>query len=284
MLNFQDLIANLNKYWADKGCLIAQPMDLEVGAGTFHPLTFFRSLGDKPWRTGYVQASRRPTDGRYGDNPLRMQRYYQYQVIIKPAPRDIIQLYIDSLRHAGIDTEKHDLRFVEDDWESPTLGAAGLGWEVWLDSLEVTQFTYFQQLGGIGIQAIPAEITYGLERIAMFIQGKNNVFEIEWCPGVTYGDIHKADEKEFSEYNFEENTEKIKLLWGQFNTFEAEAGRLLDKGLLYPAYENTLKSSHIFNMLDAHGALSISERPAVIKRIRALAARCASLYLERGEK
>ena len=277
---FQDLIKNLNEYWAKKGCLIAQPMDLEVGAGTFHPLTFFKSLGPDPWRVGYVQASRRPTDGRYGDNPLRMQRYYQYQVIIKPSPPDIQKLYTDSLRFVGIDIKKHDIRFVEDDWESPTLGASGLGWEVWLDSLEVTQFTYFQQLGGIELEKTPAEITYGLERIAMILQNKDSVFDLEWSRGVSYGDIHKVSEKEFSEYNFDESPENIKMLWQQFNTYEEEAKRLLEKELLYPAYEHTLKCSHVFNLLDARGALSVSERPAVIKRIRTLASACAALYLK----
>jgi len=275
---FHDLIEKLNKFWKEYGCLIAQPYDIEVGAGTFHPLTFFRSLGDEPWKVGYVQPSRRPTDGRYAENPLRMQRYYQYQVIIKPAPSDIQDLYIKSLRSLGINTKSHDIRFVEDDWESPTLGASGLGWEVWFDSLEITQFTYFQQIGGIELKAIPCEITYGLERIAMFLQNKSDVFELDWSKDYTYGDIHKKGEQEGSAYNFESlDADMASRL---FDVYEHEAQRLLKNRLLLPAYEYMLKSSHIFNLLDARGAISVTERAYYIKRVREIAKACAKLYIE----
>ncbi len=280
-LTFQDLIMALEKYWADKGCLLAQPYDMEVGAGTFHPLTFLRSLDKEPWNVAFVQPSRRPTDGRYSDNPLRAQHYYQYQVILKPAPENVQALYLESLESLGIDLKKHDFRFVEDDWESPTLGASGLGWEVWLDSLEVTQFTYFQQVGGIELEVIPCEITYGLERIAMFIQGEYDLYKLKWDKTHTYGDIHKNDEKEMSRYNFEVSDPQMYI--ELFAAYEKEAKRLLDEKLLTPAYEFTLKTSHAFNMLDARGAVSTTERPTYIARVRNLAKRCAALYLERSK-
>ena len=286
---FHDIIEKLNTFWKQQGCVIAQPYDIEIGAGTFHPLTFLRSLDKRPWKAAFVQPSRRPTDGRYADNPLRMQRYYQYQVIIKPSPADIQDIYIKSLRFLGINTKAHDIRFVEDDWESPTLGASGLGWEVWLDSLEITQFTYFQQMGGFELSPISCELTYGLERIAMFLQNKKDVFELQWSKDVTYADIHREDEKDCSRYNFEElDTEMAMKL---FDTYEHESKRLLGTGpkgtgpkgtgLVLPAYENMLKTSHIFNLLDARGAISVTERAAYIGRVRELAKSCAKLYMER---
>lgn len=273
---FQDIIERLNRFWKAQGCMIAQPYDMEVGAGTFHPLTFFRSLGDGPWRVGFVQPSRRPTDGRYADNPLRMQRYYQYQVVIKPSPDDIQDLYLKSLRFLGINPKAHDIRFVEDDWESPTLGASGLGWEVWLDSLEITQFTYFQQMGGFELKVVPCELTYGLERIAMFLQNKKDVFELKWNAETTYADIHKRDEQESCEYNFQAlDAETAARL---FDIYEKESKRLLNSGLLLPGYENMLKTSHIFNLLDARGAISVTERASYIGKVRELARSCATLY------
>ena len=278
MVYFQDLIHKLNEFWSDYGCVIAQPFDVEVGAGTFHPLTFFRCLGSEPWKVAYVQPSRRPTDGRYAVNPLRTQKYYQYQVILKPAPADVQELYKKSLLYVGIDLGEHDLRFVHDDWESPTLGATGLGWEVWLDTLEVTQFTYFQQVAGVSLDPISAEITYGLERIAMFITGKENAFELDWNQDVTYADIHQEEERQFCIYNFEEsNTE---ALWNLYRIYASEAERLLERGLFYPAYEFMLKCSHTFNLLDAKGAISVSERANLIAQIRSLARRCGDQYLK----
>ncbi len=277
-INFQELIHKLNEFWSQQGCVIAQPLDMEVGAGTFHPLTFFRCLGDRPWKVAYVQPSRRPTDGRYANNPLRTQRYYQYQVILKPAPYDVQELYKKSLLYVGIDLSKHDLRFVHDDWESPTLGATGLGWEVWLDTLEVTQFTYFQQMAGKDLNPVSAEITYGLERIAMFITGKENAFDLDWNSHIKYGDLHKEEERQFCKYNFEESN--IDLLWELFYLYEKEANRLLDKELYYPGYEYLLKTSHVFNLLDARSGISVSERANLIGKIRALAYRCADLYLK----
>ncbi len=274
---FQDLIHKLNEFWGDYGCVIAQPIDIEVGAGTFHPLTFFRCLGPKGWKVGYVQPSRRPTDGRYANNPLRTQKYYQYQVILKPAPSDVQELYKKSLLYVGIDLGKHDLRFVHDDWESPTLGASGLGWEIWLDTLEVTQFTYFQQMAGYQLDPISVEITYGLERIAMFITGKHNAFELQWNRDVYYKDIHQLEEEQFCRYNFEESN--VKLLQQLFDIYEQEAIRLAKEELFYPAYEFMLKTSHTFNLLDARGLISVSERPNIIARIRALAKTIAGLYL-----
>ena len=279
--DFQNLILKLSDYWASKGCLIVQPYDLEVGAGTFSPHTFLRALGPEPWKAAYVEPSRRPTDGRYGENPHRLQHYYQYQVILKPAPDNCQDLYLGSLRYVGIPVEKYDIRFAEDDWESPTLGAWGLGWEVWLDSLEITQFTYFQQCGGIDLEMISCEITYGLERIAMFLQGKQSVYDIQWNEHLTYGDVHKQSEIEFSKYNFE--AADIPTLLKHFEDFEREAKRLLEQSLVLPAYDLCLKTSHTFNMLDARGAVSATERPRYIGRVRALARGCAEGYLKTRE-
>ncbi|MBI4227893.1 MAG: glycine--tRNA ligase subunit alpha [Candidatus Omnitrophica bacterium] len=281
VVTFQELVLRLTRYWADRGCLVAQPYDLEMGAGTFHPLTFFKALGPDPWRTAFVQPCRRPTDGRYAQNPLRAQHYYQYQVILKPAPDDVQALYLDSLKALGVDLAAHDVRFVQDDWESPTLGAWGLGWEVWLDGLEVTQFTYFQQIGGVDLNPISAELTYGLERIAMFLQGRLDLYALQWDATHTYGDVHKQDEIECSAYNFEQaNTD---LLRRYFTEAEQEAKRLLNATppLLLPAYEQLLKTSHAFNLLDARGAVSTSERPVLIAGVRGLAKRCAEAYVER---
>lgn len=281
-MNFQELILNLQKFWSDYGCVIAQPYDVEVGAGTFNPHTFLRCLGPEPWKVAYVEPSRRPTDGRYGENPNRLQHYYQFQVILKPSPDDVQEVYLESLRAVGVEIEKHDIRFVEDDWESPTLGAWGLGWEVWLDGMEITQFTYFQQVGGFDLKPVSAEITYGLERIAMFIQKKNSVFELEWAPGVTYGEVHLETERQWSKFNFEEAD--VALHFKLFDEFEREALRLLEKGLVYPAYDYVLKCSHTFNILDARGAISVSERAAYIGRVRNLARKTAQAYLELREK
>jgi glycyl-tRNA synthetase alpha chain len=269
-LSFQDIIMNLQKFWGRYGCVILQPYDLEVGAGTFHPATTLRSLGPKPWKAAYVQPSRRPTDGRYGKNPNRLQRYYQFQVIIKPSPDNIKQTYLKSLAAIGIDIKNHDIRFIEDDWESPTLGAAGLGWEVWCDGMEITQFTYFQQMTGLECKPIPVELTYGLERLCMFVQGKNNVFDLEWNDnGVKYKDIFFQAEKEFSAYNFEHaNTE---TLLKNFEIAEKECNALLDKNLALPAYDQCLKASHLFNLLDARGVIGVAERTGYINRIRDLA-------------
>lgn len=281
-LNFQEIILKLQNYWAERGCLLMQPYDIEVGAGTFNPATFLRSLGPEPWRAAYVEPSRRPTDGRYGDNPNRLQHYYQFQVILKPAPDDSQQVYLDSLKELGIDLVGHDVRFVEDDWESPTLGATGLGWEVWLDGLEITQFTYFQQVGGIELEPISLELTYGLERIAMFIQKKESVFDLTWSDGLTYGDVHHEDEVEFSTYNFEEADVQMHLKL--FDTYEQEAKRLLDKDLVLPAYDYVLKCSHTFNVLDARKAIGVAQRTRYIARVRNLARRCAEGYLKLREK
>jgi glycyl-tRNA synthetase alpha chain len=280
-LTFQELILKLSEYWGKQGCLLVQPYDLEVGAGTFSPHTFLRALGPEPWKAAYVEPSRRPTDGRYGENPHRTQHYYQYQVILKPSPQDAQDLYLNSLRYVGIPVEAYDLRFVEDDWESPTLGAWGLGWEVWLDSLEITQFTYFQQCGGINLDPISCEITYGLERIAMFLQNKQSIFDIHWNGQVTYGEVHLESEREFSKYNFEEAN--IKILLSQFNQHESEAKRLAEHELFLPAYDFCLKTSHMFNLLDARGAVSTTERPRYIGRVRSLARRVAEGYLKKRE-
>ncbi len=280
-MNFQDVIFNLSKYWAQKGCVLVQPFDMEVGAGTFHPATFLKVLGPSPWKVAYVQPSRRPTDGRYGENPNRLGHYYQYQVILKPSPLEVQEIYIGSLRELGIDPSEHDIRFVQDDWESPTLGASGLGWEVWLDGMEITQFTYFQQVGGIRLDPVSVEITYGLERIAMFLQEKDNVFELVWTDAVTYGDIHKASEYELSKYNFE--LADVKMLLAVFEMFESESLRLIKQGLTLPAYEYCLKCSHIFNILDARGSISVAERAQYIERIRNLAKSCAKTYLKQSE-
>ena len=275
---FQDTILNLQKFWSKKGCIILQPYDMEVGAGTFHPATTLRSLGTKPWKAAYVQPSRRPTDGRYGDNPNRLQHYYQFQVLIKPSPENIKKLYLNSLSTIGIDHNDHDIRFVEDDWESPTLGAAGLGWEVWCDGMEITQFTYFQQMTGIECKPVPVEITYGLERLCMFVQGKNNVFDLDWNnEGVKYKEVFFQAEKEFSAYNFEfANTD---LLLKNFENTENECKSLLEKKLSLPAYDQCLKASHIFNLLDARGVIGVAERTSYITRIRELAKGCGALWL-----
>ena len=275
---FQDTIFNLQKFWSKQGCIILQPYDMEVGAGTFHPATTLRSLGPKPWKAAYVQPSRRPTDGRYGENPNRLQHYYQYQVIIKPSPKNIKQLYLKSLATIGIDVKNHDIRFVEDDWESPTLGAAGLGWEVWCDGMEITQFTYFQQMTGIECKPVPVEITYGLERLCMFVQGKNNVFDLDWNnEGIKYKEVFFQAEKEFSAYNFEfANTD---TLLKSFENTENECKSLLEKKLSLPAYDQCLKASHIFNLLDARGVIGVAERTGYITRIRELAKGCGALWL-----
>ena len=277
-LSFQDIIMNLQKFWGKNGCVILQPYDMEVGAGTFHPATTLRSLGPNPWKAAYVQPSRRPTDGRYGKNPNRLQHYYQYQVIIKPSPKNIKQLYLKSLATIGIDVKNHDIRFVEDDWESPTLGAAGLGWEVWCDGMEITQFTYFQQMTGIECKPVPVEITYGLERLCMFVQGKNNVFDLDWNnEGVKYKEVFFQAEKEFSAYNFEfANTDN---LLKNFENTENECKSLLEKKLSLPAYDQCLKASHIFNLLDARGVIGVAERTGYITRIRELAKGCGALWL-----
>ena len=283
VLSFQNLIFNLQKFWDKQGCIILQPYDLEVGAGTFHPATTLRSLGPKPWKAAYVQPSRRPTDGRYGKNPNRLQHYYQYQVIIKPSPKDIKQLYLKSLVAIGIDSKDHDIRFVEDDWESPTLGAAGLGWEVWCDGMEITQFTYFQKMTGIECKPISVELTYGLERICMFVQKKKNVFDIDWNDnGVKYRDVYLQSEKEFSAYNFDHaNTES---LLKNFDIAEQECKNLLEQKLPLPAYDQCLKASHIFNLLDARGVIAVAERTGYINRIRELAKGAGSGWLENQDK
>lgn len=276
-MNFQDVYFKLERYWADKGCVVQQPYDMEVGAGTMNPATSLRALSPEPWRVAYVEPSRRPSDGRYGKNPNRLQHYYQYQVLIKPAPADIQDLYIQSLVALGIDPSEHDIRFVEDDWENPSIGAWGLGWEVWLDGMEVTQFTYFQQVGGVDMELVPAELTYGLERIAMYIQKVENVYGLNWTGNVSYGDVHLRSEIEYSHYNFE--IADIQMLFQLFNMYEAEAGRVLDKGFVQPAYDYVLKCSHVFNLLDARKAISVTERTGYIGRIRALAGRCCSAYV-----
>tara|TARA_X000000950_G_scaffold134687_1_gene167613 strand:+ start:1267 stop:2214 length:948 start_codon:yes stop_codon:yes gene_type:complete len=279
-LTFQEIIFKLQKFWSDNGCVILQPYDIEVGAGTFHPATTLRSLGTKPWQAAYVQPSRRPTDGRYGENPNRLQHYYQFQVIIKPSPKDIQKLYLKSLTSLGIIYKDHDIRFVEDDWESPTLGASGLGWEVWCDGMEITQFTYFQQMAGFECKPVSAEITYGLERICMYIQNKNNVYDLEWNSfGVKYGDVFLQAEKEFSAYNFEHaNTDS---LLEQFNKVEQESKDLVEKKLCLPAYDQCLKASHLFNLLDARGVISVTERANYINKIRILAKACGELWIEK---
>ncbi len=281
-MNFQELIMTLEKYWADNGCLIQQPYDLEVGAGTFNPATLLRTLGPEPWSVAYVEPSRRPTDGRYGENPNRLGHYYQYQVIIKPSPIDIQDMYLRSLKALGLDPLDHDIRFVEDDWESPTLGASGLGWEVWLDGMEITQFTYFQQAGSIRLDPISVEITYGLERIAMYLQDKENVFDLMWNDQLTYGDVHKKGEWELSVYNFE--TADVDMLVKMFGMQERESIKLSEKGLVLPAYDYCLKCSHTFNILDARGAISVTERTHYIDRIRNLARLAAKNYLVQREE
>ena len=280
-MNFQDLILTLQQYWADQGCVVLQPYDMEVGAGTFHPATFLGAIGPEPTRAAYVQPSRRPTDGRYGENPNRLQHYYQFQVILKPSPLNIQDLYLESLRRIGVDTLVHDIRFVEDNWESPTLGAWGLGWEVWLNGMEVTQFTYFQQVGGLDCKPVTGEITYGLERIAMYLQGVDSVFDLVWTEGVTYGDVFHQNEVEFSAYNFEHAS--VEDLFERFNQFERESQALMEAGLPLPAYDLVLKASHTFNLLDARSAISVTERARYIGRIRNLARAVAQAYYESRE-
>jgi glycyl-tRNA synthetase alpha chain len=283
MLTFQDLILKLQGYWGTQGCALLQPYDMEVGAGTFHTATFLRAIGPEPWNAAYVQPSRRPKDGRYGENPNRLQHYYQFQVAMKPSPADLQDLYLGSLRHAlGIDPKKNDIRFVEDDWESPTLGAWGLGWEVWLNGMEVTQFTYFQQVGGLDCRPVLGELTYGLERLAMYLQGKESVFDLVWVDGVTYGDVYHQNEVEQSRYNFE--LADTAMLFQHFGQFEAEAKRLIEAQCVLPAYEMVIRCSHAFNLLDARGAISVTERAAFIGRVRALARAVAQAYYESREK
>jgi glycyl-tRNA synthetase alpha chain len=276
MLTFQQIILALNQYWDAQGCALLQPYDMEVGAGTFHTATFLRAIGPEPWRAAYVQPSRRPKDGRYGENPNRLQHYYQYQVVLKPSPPNLQELYLGSLRALGIDPTVNDIRFVEDDWESPTLGAWGLGWEVWLNGMEVTQFTYFQQVGGLDCRPVLGELTYGLERLSMYLQAKENVFDLVWVDGVTYGDVYHQNEVEQSKYNFE--LANVEWLLRLFTDCESESKRLVEAGLVLPAYEMVLKCSHTFNLLDARGAISVTERAAYIARVRALARLVAHAY------
>lgn len=280
-MNFQEIYFRLENFWSRQGCVIQQPYDIEVGAGTMNPATALRVIGPEPWRAAYVEPSRRPSDGRYGKNPNRLQHYYQYQVIIKPAPANIQDLYIESLASLGINPDEHDIRFVEDDWENPSTGAWGLGWEVWLDGMEITQFTYFQQLGGIDMENVPAEITYGIERIAMYVQKKDSVYDLEWAGKVKYGDVHLRNEIEQSHYNFE--VADTDMLFRLFAMYEKEAGRILDAGYVLPAYDYVLKSSHTFNLLDARNAISVTERTGYISRVRALACRCAEAYRKQRE-
>jgi glycyl-tRNA synthetase alpha chain len=286
VLTFQDIILTLQQYWAKQGCTIVQPYDMEVGAGTFHPATFLRSIGPEPWNAAYVQPSRRPTDGRYGENPNRGQHYYQFQVVMKPSPENIQELYLESIRKLGIDTNVHDVRFVEDNWESPTLGAWGLGWEVWVNGMEVTQFTYFQQVGGLDCKPVTGEITYGLERIAMYLQGVDSMYDLVWSEGasgkVYYGDVFKQNEVEMSHYNFEEAN--VEELFRQFEFLEKESERLVNKSLPLPAYEMMLKASHVFNLLDARHAISVTERQRYILKIRSLSKGVAESYYAEREK
>ncbi|OFZ69758.1 MAG: glycine--tRNA ligase subunit alpha [Betaproteobacteria bacterium RBG_16_58_11] len=281
MQTFQEIILTLQQYWAKQGCVILQPYDMEMGAGTFHTATFLRALGPEPWKAAYVQPSRRPKDGRYGENPNRLQHYYQFQVVLKPSPDNIQEMYLDSLRALGIDTQVHDIRFVEDDWESPSLGAWGLGWEVWLNGMEVTQFTYFQEVGSLVCKPVLGEITYGIERLAMYLQGVENVFDLTWTPGVSYGDVYHQNEVEQSKYNFEHSN--VNWLFEQFNMFESEAKRLMEAGLPLPGFEQVMKCSHAFNLLDARGAISVTERAAYIGRVRVLARLVAQAYYNSRE-
>lgn len=281
-MNFQDIIMTLHKFWAKKGCLICQPYDLEKGAGTFNPATFLRALGTKPWNAAYVEPSRRPSDGRYGENPNRMQLFYQFQVVMKPSPKNIQQIYLESLKAIGLDPKEHDIRFVEDDWESPTLGAWGLGWEVWIDGMEATQFTYFQQCGGINLNPITVEITYGLERLAMYVQKKDNVYDLQWSDDVTYGEVRLEEEKQWSMYNFE--IADIEMLKKHFTEWEEQVKKLVETSLPLPAYDAVMKCSHLFNLLDARGAISVSERVGYVLRVRTLAKSVAEEYLKMIEK
>jgi len=281
-MTFQEMILTLQKFWAKQKCIIQQPYDVEKGAGTMNPATFLRALGPEPWHVAYVEPSRRPADGRYGDNPNRLFQHHQYQVIMKPSPANIQELYLESLGRLGINPAEHDIRFVEDNWESPTLGAWGLGWEVWLDGMEITQFTYFQQVGSIDVKPVAVEITYGLERLAMYIQGKDNVYDIAWVEGITYGDVFQQNEYEQSCYNFDLSDSQ--MLFTLFDMYEKEAVRIIENGLILPAYDYVLKCSHTFNLLDARGAISVSERTAFIGRVRNMARLCAQAYLEQREK
>jgi len=281
-MNFQDVILSLQKYWAGTGCVLSQPYALEVGAGTFHPATLLRCLGPEPWNVAYVQASRRPTDGRYGDNPMRLQHYYQFQVLMKPSPANVQELYLESLKVLGIDPLDHDIRFVEDDWESPTLGASGLGWGGWLDGMEVTQFTYFQMAGSVEVKPVSVELTYGLERICMYLQGVDSVYDLKWNDELTYGDIFHQQEVEQSTYNFE--VADVDMLLDLFKKYEKEAERIIEEGIVLPAYECCIKCSHLFNLLDARGAISVTERTGYIGRIRNLARICAQGYIEQRER
>jgi len=280
-LTLQQIILALQEYWAEYGCAIVQPYDVETGAGTFNPATFLRALGPEPWKAAYVEPSRRPTDGRYGENPNRLRRHHQFQVLIKPAPADSQQIYLESLRRLGFDLKAHDVRFVEDDWESPTLGATGLGWEVWLDGMEITQFTYFQRVGGIDLDPISVELTYGLERIAMFVQKVEAVFDVAWTEGLSYGELCREEEVEFSRYDFE--AADVPTQSRLFEMYETECGRCLEKGLVLPAYDYVLKCSHAFNLLDARGAIGVAERTSHIARVRALARSVAEAYLAMRE-
>lgn len=280
-MNFQDVILNLQKFWAEQGCLLMQPYDQEVGAGTFHHATLLRALGPEPWNVAYVQPSRRPTDGRYGENPNRLQHYFQFQVQMKPSPLNVQELYLESLKALGLDLMAHDVRFVEDDWESPTLGASGLGWEVWLDGMEITQFTYFQMAGSIPLHPVPVELTYGLERITMYLQSVDNVYDLKYNDTLNYGDVYLQQEVEQSTYNFEKAN--VPLLLEFFSNYESEAKRLIAEKLVLPAYEFCLKCSHTFNLLDARGAISVTERTNYIGRIRNLARACSEAYLAQRE-
>jgi glycyl-tRNA synthetase alpha chain len=282
MLTFQHIILKLNEYWDRRGCVLLQPYDMEMGAGTFHTATFLRAIGPEPWNAAYVQPSRRPKDGRYGENPNRLQHYYQYQVVMKPSPDDLQDIYLGSLKALGVDPRRNDIRFVEDDWESPTLGASGLGWEVWLNGMEITQFTYFQQVGGLECKPVLGELTYGLERLAMYLQGRDSIFELTWVDGVSYGDVYRQNEVEQSKYNFE--LANTGMLFEHFVEFEAEAKRLIEAQCVLPAYEMVLKCSHTFNLLDARGAISVTERAAYIGRIRNLARLVAQAYYEARER
>ncbi len=280
-MTFQELLMTLQRFWAERGCVIQQPYDIEVGAGTFNPATLLRVLGPEPWNVAYVEPSRRPTDGRYGENPNRLQHYYQFQVILKPSPKNVQELYLESLKTLGLDPLDHDIRFVEDDWESPTLGAWGLGWEVWLDGMEITQFTYFQQAGSIDLHPVSVELTYGPERIAMYLQGVENVYDLKWTQDVSYGDVHHRSEVEGSIYNFEQAD--VDMLFRLFDMYEAESQRVIGHGLVLPAYDYCLKCSHTFNLLDARGAISVAERSRLIGRVRNLARLCAEAYLKQRE-
>lgn len=281
-MNFQQMIQTLQDFWANQGCLTVQPYDVEKGAGTLNPMTFLRSLGPEPWRVAYVEPSRRPADGRYGENPNRVYQHHQFQVILKPSPDNVQEIYLDSLRALGIDPLEHDIRFVEDNWENPTFGAAGLGWEVWLDGMEITQFTYFQQVGGLETEVVSAELTYGLERLALYIQNQENVFDMAYSDDFTYGDVFLQPEYEQSKYSFE--VSDVKLLFSLFEAYEKEAVRALDAGLVYPAYDYILKCSHTFNLLDARGAISVTERTGYIARVRNMAKRVAKNYIAERER